>query len=473
MDTTLTTAQEFAQMEFGMADLGDKRRTRRLVQVGSALALCPSGTLPEAFDTWSELKGAYRFFKNPRVNYESIIRSHCEATVERCCQAGEYLLIEDGSCLDFSTRRGAKGLGRIGNDRGMGLMLHTALMLRVESWELDQTPHTRVEGIVGQSCWARAEGSARAKKERWRQRLNRPRESERWAEVLSQVGAVPPQAQWIYIADRESDIYEVFERCAEVRADFIIRAQFARALAQEDQSVFEAAKAAPILGRFTLRLRTRGDCVQRDAQMEVRGRKVVLRGVWRPGGERPDLEVTVVAVGEVDAPMGVEPVSWVLLTSLPCETFVQGRRIVARYARRWIIEEYHKALKSGANVEASQLESAGQLKSLLGVLAIVAVRLLNTKMLARSRPEESVSADTLSKEARAILEARFGRPKNGWNNASLIIAIARMGGFPARRADGLPGWLTIWRGWQRLMTMAEGVQTLTSSSSSMEDQQCG
>jgi hypothetical protein len=174
--------------------------------------------------------------------------------------------------------------------------------------------------------------------------------------------------------------------------------------------------------------------------------------------------VTVVEVQEVHAPEGVkEPLHWILLTSLSCTTLSESRRIVGRYTARWWIEEYHKALKSGAGVEDSQLKRAGRLESLIAVLAVVAVRLLNTKMLARSRPDGSEAKESFGPEALAILEKRFGRPKakGGWTNQNVLIATARLGGFLARKHDGLPGWQTIWRGWQRLIWMCEGLEVLS------------
>jgi hypothetical protein len=174
--------------------------------------------------------------------------------------------------------------------------------------------------------------------------------------------------------------------------------------------------------------------------------------------------VWVVEVQEVDAPEGVkEPLHWILLTSLPCPTLAQARRVVGRYTARWWVEEYHKALKTGAGVEDSQLERAGRLEPLIAVLAVVAVRLLNTKMLARSRPEGLEAKESFSPEALALLEKKFGRPKGGWNNGNVLVATARLGGFLARKCDGMPGWQTIWRGWQRLMWMCEGLETLNAA----------
>ena len=181
-----------------------------------------------------------------------------------------------------------------------------------------------------------------------------------------------------------------------------------------------------------------------------------------PGGwQRPLKAVGVVEVSEAHAPEGVkQPLHWILLTSLPCTTWAQAQRVVGRYTARWWIEEYHKALKSGAGVEESQLERGYRLESLVAVLAVVAVRLLNTKMLARSRPESCEAAASFGPEMLALLEKKLGTPKGGWTNRQVIIATARLGGFLARRHDGMPGWQTIWRGWQRLMWMCEGVNLM-------------
>ena len=142
------------------------------------------------------------------------------------------------------------------------------------------------------------------------------------------------------------------------------------------------------------------------------------------------------------------------------ETGAQAQRVVGYYtARRWI-EEYHKALKSGAGVEASQLARADRLEPLIAVRAVVAVRLLSTKLLARSRPESGEAAASFGPTLLALLEQKLGPPKGGWTNQNLIRAVARVGGFIGRKSDGQPGWQTIWRGWQRLMWMREGVETL-------------
>jgi hypothetical protein len=457
--TSLQPVGQWAQNEFAFANLGDRRRNRRLVNVATKLAASPGGTLAQAFAEWAELKAAYRLFDNPRVDYEKVLQPHLERTRGLCREPGEYLIIEDTTNLDFSRHWQTEDLGVIGDGHGRGFELHTALAVRVEAWTLEQRPEGRAVGLFDQRC---RRPRPAPKGESRGQRLKRPRKSSWWAEALGEAGKPPPAGcRWIYIADRESDFYEPIQRCRQWEVDFVIRACQDRRLADEAGRLWEALSRAPVLGQSTVELRSRGGEPARTAIIELRGVQVDLDGPWRPGGwQEPLRGMWVVEVQEVHAPEGLkEPLHWVLLSSLACRTLAEARRIIGRYTARWWVEEYHKALKSGAGVEESQLKQAGRLEPLIAVLAVVAVRLLSTKMLARSRPEGSEAKESFGPAAVRVLERRFGRPKGGWNNQKVLVATARLGGFLARKHDGMPGWQTIWRGWQRLMWMCEGLET--------------
>lgn len=457
--TTLQPAGQWAQEEFAFAELGDPRRNKRLVNIATKLAASPGGRLPQAFPEWAELKAAYRFFGNPRVQFERVLQPHLERTHQACREPGEYLIIEDTTDLDFSGHRRTQGLGVIGDGRGRGFELHSALAVRVEDWTLEQRPEGRIVGLFDQCCYR---PQPAPKGENRRERLKRPRKSNWWADALRGMGPPASGCWWIYIADRESDFYEPIQTCQQERIDFIIRGYQDRRLADEAGKLRERLAKAPVLGQSTVELRSRGGEPARTAIVELRSTKVDLDGPWRPGGwQEPLRGVWVVEVQEVYAPEGAQPLHWILLSSLPCKTLAEARRIVGRYAARWLVEEYHKALKSGAGVEDSQLEQAGRLEALIAVLAVVAVRLLNTKMLARSRPEGSEAKQSFGPEALALLEKKFGRPKGDWTNRNVLVATARLGGFLARKNDGMPGWQTIWRGWQRLMWMCDGLETLS------------
>jgi hypothetical protein len=381
-----------------------------------------------------------------------------ERTRQACRQAGEYLLIEDTTLLDYSDHPATEDLATIGNGAGRGFELHSALAVRVENWTLEQRPEGVMVGLFDQQCHSprpAPKGETRA------QRLNRCRKSQRWAAAIRSAGRPAPGSQWIYLADREADFYEPVQRCQQHGVDFVIRSYQARRLANEAGHLRAALEQAPVRGQSTVEVRSRAGQPARTAIVELRSIRVDLDGPWRPGGwQAPLSDVGIVEVKEVHAPPGVkEPLHWILLTSLPNNSPVEVQRVVGRYTARWWIEEYHKALKSGVGVETSQLERSYRLESLIAVLAVVAVRLLSTKMLARSRPESFEAAGSFGPHMLAILEQKLGKPKGGWTNQNVIIATARLGGFIGRKSDGLPGWQTIWRGWQRLMWMAEGVET--------------
>lgn len=457
MHSCLSTPAQWAQCEFAMASLGDRRRTARLVNIASHLAASPSGTLPGAFSSWDELKAAYRFFSQPKVGPEQILGPHHQRTLAACREPGEYLLIEDTTELDYSAHPSTVGLGRIGDGHGRGLRLHTTLAVRAEVWNLEQQPEGVVMGLLAQQYTRPRPAPV---PETRAQRLARPRQSQRWAAVFDTTGGPPAGCQWIYIADRESDFYEPLQQCTRHGIDYIIRGYQDRRLADSPAHLDEALAGAPVLGEMTLALRARPGQPARVARVQVRAVTVKLSGPWRPGGRAADFTSQVVEVREISPPEGSPPLHWRLLTSLPCQSWAQVRRIIGRYTARWLVEEYHKALKTGTGVERSQLEQADRLETLVAVLAVVAVRLLQSKLLAVARPEETVGAEVLGNQALRLLAIRYGKPSGGWTHRSVLMALARLGGFPARRHDGLPGWQTIWRGWQRLLWMSQGLETL-------------
>jgi len=462
MTTSLLPPAQWAQSEFALAELGDQRLTQRLVRIGTGLAQNPGGTLPQAFPAMKDLKGAYRFFHQAKVGPERIQSPHWEATRARCREPGEYLLIEDTSELDYSGHFGCADLGPIGNGRGRGLLLHTTLAVRVEAWDLAHRPEGIVEGLLGQRCWRRT-GPPKRGHETWKARIQRPRESQRWAAVLAETGPPPAASQWVWIADREADFYEPIERCQRLGVDFVIRAYRDRRLAEPAGHLQQALTQLAVCGTMAVELRSRPGQPARTAQVEVRSGTVRCRGPERPDGDKPDFTLNVVEVREVNAPIGVSPLSWLLLTSLPCQRWNEVQRIIGRYAARWWIEEYHKALKSGVGAEESQMQQADRIETLVAVLAVVAVRLLNAKWLARTRGSEPVDREVFGGPALELLAAKFGEPSGGWTQRGALVAVGRLGGFLARKHDGLPGWQTIWRGWQRLMWMCEGLETLQQS----------
>lgn len=466
MSTGIISAHEWLTQQFGEAELGDRRRTRRLEKLGVAVANRPGASLPVVLTGWGELKAAYRFFGNEGVTYDKVMSPHWDKTLEACQSGGEYLIVEDTTGLHFGRDRTVEGLSREGEGEVKGMYVHSSLALGITRWREDGSPEVTVAGLLGQRTWVR-EGEVRKGRESRKERLGRRRESERWAAVFDETGGPGCGGRWTYVADRESDIFSVVGKCRAKGIGYIIRGCWPRKVAGQEETIQEAVSAARILGEMELHLRARPGQRARVARLEVRSVAVSVRPPKVGGEGLSAQEENVIEVRETGAPEDVEPILWVLLTSWGCGSFQEAVRVVKAYAKRWLIEEYHKALKTGTGVEKSQLSSRRRLECLLGILGVVAVWLLNQKLLCASRPDEAVSPGAVGDDVLRLLEAAHGRPRGGWTNRTMLVGIAKLGGFLGRKGDGDPGWITIWRGWQKLMIMCAGLDLLR------KNQRCG
>ena len=208
--------REWAQMNFGACELGDKRRTARLVQVATEVANNPAASFPDQMPTWSDLKAAYNLFDGEDVTFEAIARPHWEQTKQR--PVGRYLVIGDTTELDFGRHRDVPGLGPTGNGGGLGFLLHNALLVAAESKE--------VIGVAGQVTHYRPETKASKKKTKANSaaKLKRNRESEVWGKVIDQVGPPPADVEWLHVLDRGGDNFEVYCHLQQQRSGWVVRA---------------------------------------------------------------------------------------------------------------------------------------------------------------------------------------------------------------------------------------------------------
>jgi hypothetical protein len=431
---------------FGDCDFGDERRTRRLLSMIPHVLANPEGTITGAMDDDpAAVKAAYRFFDCDRVTHQAVLAPHRQVVADAICVSGTYLLIEDTTSITPASGD-ARGLGPVDNDgRTSGFWLHSTLAARLEFADGVSDRNTvDVIGLLQQQAWARRK-KKKPKKESKDKRLARSRESARWAASLA--GIKPSKsALRIYVADRESDIWEVFGRCKDAGASFVIRAAQDRALADDGGRVRAAVEAMSVRDTRLVELpRSQGES-SRTAKLQLRFGTLELNSPYRPGqpAGSSTMPVNVVHLREIDAPKGVKPVEWLLLTDLPVQSVSDAWRVVGIYKRRWLIEEFHKGLKTGAGIEQSQLSTAGRLMAWCAVLSVVTTWLLRQKLhcaLAQQPPLKPQEADA---DLLALLEKRRGRPKEGWTAKTLTHAIARAGGFLGRKSDGNPGWLTLW-----------------------------
>jgi hypothetical protein len=448
----MQSATEWAQLNFGTCDLGDKRRTKRLVQVAEQIANHPSASLPNQIERWSDLKAAYRLFDGDGVTFEAIVRPHWELTKQAA--KGRCLVIGDTTEFDFGKDREIEGLGPTGNGSGQGFLLHNALLVHAESNE--------IIGVAGQTIHYRKKKTSK-KRENSARILKRKRESEVWGTVIDQIGKPRDDVEYVHVFDRGADNFEVYCRLLQNHGQWVIRVsklnRYVLAAASEERMPLkDYLPQLQTLGRYTLSLRARPGQAARDAQIEVRvGRIKIPRpphvSPWVRSLHQPPIAVNVIEVVEVNPPKGVTPIRWVLFTSLSVATFEDVWTVIGYYESRWLVEEYHKALKTGCATESRQLKAATRLEAFVGLTSVVAIRLLQLKSLARTNPE--VPAQRVV--PRVWLQMLKLARKNLTCVHDLTVGqfyreVAKLGGFLGRKSDGDPGWITIWRGWEKLNT---------------------
>jgi len=148
---------------------------------------------------------------------------------------------------------------------------------------------------------------------------------------------------------------------------------------------------------------------------------------------------------------------WLLITNLAVNSEKDALRIVKIYRRRWLIEDYHKAIKTGFRIEDNQLKQASRIFALFGMIAMIATKLLAMREHCRLFPttlvEEKIPERWITLVER-YLRVKLKTVRDFWHT------LARMGGFIGRKSDGEPGWQTIWKGYKRLQDMLLGANLL-------------
>jgi hypothetical protein len=403
------------------------------------------------------------------VTHAAVLEPHRQQVLARMREgdAGDVvLLIHDASELNYTHLRALHDLlGKIGSGQGSGrgYIAHHTLAV---------TPGRRVLGLVNQVLHRRRdvpEGETPAQT-----RDHPDRESRLWVKGCQACGAAPPGRMWIDVADRGSDTFEfLFYEQANGR-HYVIRSAKNRTLAGDDhvgddrlhRHLHEYARDLPTLGTRSIEVPAKaGKSAARQACVRVAAGPVTLDAHRWTRGEHDGraIETFVIHVRETDPPRDVkEPLEWILLSNLPATTFAQACRLVDYYACRPVIEDYHKALKTGLGVELLRLEHADRLQPAVALLSVVAALLLELREAARQRDADVALATTIVPTFLVrVLSARLqGQARDDLSVRQFVIGVARLGGFLARKHDGNPGWQTLWRGWQTLQLLAEGAHLL-------------
>lgn len=474
--------ESWANQDFADCQLGDKRLNQRALEIGKALVIGFGQALSMIFKEQNRLKRVYEFLANPKAQFNLLTQPHRENTASSAQNLPVVLAVGDTTFLDYKNIKAKRdGYGPIGNG-GNGLILHTTLAVEPE---LGQSL-----GLLWQKLWHRetkakppanetpAQKKVRQSSERKAAR-NKPfesKESYRWVEALKAVEHLFQQLEnnfkeakqqleetsellskktrIIHVFDREGDISEVFKQVGQMkRTGVLVRAAHDRSLDPDNAHLWEYVSAQPLQFYQQVNLPETAKRKARTASLTISFCPVQLRLPSRFKNSAP-LNVYAVYAVEIEPPQGEEAVEWMLLTTERVTNEEQATTILRWYSYRWHVEEYHKILKSGCQVESYRL-AATSMSALLGLLTVIAAELLRTTYMHRTQPD-APATNVLSPVQMNVLKASSSKLPKVFTVAWAIEAVARLGGYLGHRRQTPIGIQVLWRGWLKLASLCEG-----------------
>lgn len=467
-------AMEWARGEFSDADLGDTRRTKRLVAMGACAAEHPSGRLAEVFDDGPELLAAYRYVENANVDPKEVGRATFRATARRVPEGTEHLVVPvDGSTMAVPWATGTDAFGPLGSSsqgtRGMQVMSAIALLP-------DGTPL----GLAGQIWWVRSETKDKTGKEPKPNRPLREKETQHWLHCIDEVrkahSDVGSSTRLWFQLDAGADFGEMLHWAAHEATSghepcwVTIRAAQDRRLSKEENGwiryLWERCGEQPILATKTVHVGANANRTERDAEIAVSATPVTVP-VKDAHGRRQEAKLTAVLATEVNTtPSGEDPIEWLLLTNRPVLTPEDALEAVDSYARRWTIEPFHRVWKETCRAETNQFRTPWPLVIWATILAAVAMRIQRLTHLARTSPHLPATEELTQNEIDATIALqqpegfRLGDvPTIG----EAVEWIALQGGY--RKRSGPPGPKVIGRGLVRVEIAAETLASIRKGGS--------
>jgi hypothetical protein len=465
----------WADNEFGNADFGDERLTKRLIKLADSLADLPESSINQACGSWADAKAAYRFFQNESIEEAKILAAHVAKTAARVKHHKTVLVIQDTCYISYTSHKKTTGLGLICRHQDLrgskvqtdGVVMHTAFAVTTKGLPL---------GLLDQKIHARVPMPKDIKEIKKRSHNNgvaiHDKESLRWLESLkkSHHALRATDTQLVTICDREADIYDFFECSTHLQVPVLVRACYDRTVnkvsrysAKDNERLWAFIQRSPSQGTLQVEIPARDNKPARTATLELRFGSFVMNpprnNARHKTEDLPTLKLQAIYIVERHPPLGENPLEWMLLTNLPVETAREALEKVQWYCLRWKIEVFHKILKSGLRVEECRLQTAERLIRYLTVMSIIAYRLFFITLLARAKPHLPCTA-LLAEDEWKVLYAKM-HPLRPYPVAppsmkEAIRWIAQLGGFLARKGDGDPGPITLWRGWKRLGDLCEG-----------------
>ncbi|OMH62219.1 IS4 family transposase [Leptospira interrogans] len=453
--STLGTELDWVEEEYVSLNLGDKRLDKRLKKIVSMMTKRGGMSLPDIFGNWSETKGAYRFFSNPKVCYDKIISPHSQATKNRTQKQERVLVLSDTTEIYYRKRDLTPGLGPMNSEYNQGLLLHPSIAFTTDGIPL---------GILDLKMWSRTVLGGNRSQDGRKMSIE-DKESVKWIQGYRALCefAKESDSKYAYICDRKADIYELFQEyvvAGENAPDMLIRANHERKIEGGGCSWSYLETLEPV-DTYTITVPRKKGKEAREATIQLRFEKLTIKSPQYKKLENIDMyALTATEIGGAKE----ESIDWKFLTTIPIHNSEDAKRIIAYYKSRWGIEVFFKVLKSGCNIESTQFKFGDRFKACIAVSAIVAWRVMMLTFLGRNIPGLKASILFESFEWKGIYCRIFETPKPPKEEPDLdtvLSWIAKLGGHLDRKSDAPPGPLTIFKGLMRAVEIGFMFKLLT------------
>lgn len=438
MTSSFTNFKEWAREEWMNVDFGDSRLNNRAINIGMDFFRNPFLSPPKMFKSPKKLKGFYRFLDSDKVNHDSLIGNHIAQSREKMRYHNIILAVHDFTTLAYGREYKIEGSYDVGNIQG-AVVLNSLAVIPFESYGV-------VDGLLNQIVVKR-----KPKDQRTRQDC----ESRAWKDSIATI-IPPPDATIVDVMDRGADALEIMHCSKSHNHEFIIRAKQNRFIQDvEHKYLFDFARAIPNAGRITIEVKRNDAKKCRLATLNISYSNVTLDSPKNNKNVKP-LSCAIIHACEVKKPKDEFRIEWFLLTSLPVVNLDDALRYIQYYSFRWIIEEYHKCLKTGFRLEKTQLHTLKRIENLLAFVSVSSVKLLQLRDSIRRDPQSDANKH-LDKTDIFIIKKLCNINNEIVTIDQFLRGVAQLGGFLNRKSDGNPGWQSIWEGWKYFMTFKEGI----------------
>ncbi|MEL4274893.1 IS4/Tn5 family transposase DNA-binding protein, partial [Shewanella xiamenensis] len=140
--------EQWAQCQFGHANLNDPRRTQRLVSLATSITQQPGVAVSKLPLSPAEMEGAYRFIRNENIQASDIAEAGFQATAQQAREHDILLALEDTTSLTYKHDSVREELGHTNQgDKNRAILAHSILLFSPQSQQ--------VVGLIEQQRWTR------------------------------------------------------------------------------------------------------------------------------------------------------------------------------------------------------------------------------------------------------------------------------------------------------------------------------